>query len=168
MAIELKTSLKLTQAPIMTPQLQQAIKLLQLNHLELADVVVDASDNFATRFALNQACVRTRTPLVSGAAIRSEGQLSVFDFRRAESPCYRCLYSPDAGEEQLNCSEAGVLAPITGVVGSLQALEVVKLLSGYGEPLTCRLLLIDGATMDIRTLRLGKDPACPVCGAGKI
>ena len=129
------------------------------------DLVVDCSDNFTTRFALNEACVEAAVPLVSGAAIRSEGQLSVFDSRRSDSPCYRCLYSPDAGEEQLNCSEAGVLAPIVGVIGSLQAVETVKLLSGFGEPLTGRLLLFDGATMDIRTLKLAKDPACPVCAA---
>lgn len=127
------------------------------------DLVVDCSDNFATRFALNEACVAFRKPLVSGAAIRSEGQLSVFDSGQVSSPCYRCLYSPDSGEEQLNCSEAGVLAPIVGVIGSLQALESVKMLSGFGEPLTGRLLLLDGATMDVRTLKLGKDPACPVC-----
>lgn len=127
------------------------------------DVVVDCSDNFDTRFALNEACVKAGKPLVSGAAIRSEGQLNVFDPRQPSSPCYRCLYSPTADDQPLNCSEAGVLAPIVGVIGSLQALEVVKLLSGYGEALTGRLLLVDGATMDIRSLKLGKDPACPVC-----
>lgn len=129
------------------------------------DLVVDCSDNFSTRFALNEACVAAGRPLVSGAAIRSEGQLAVFDSRQADSPCYRCLYSPDGADEQLNCSEAGVLAPVVGVVGSLQALESVKMLSGFGEPLTGRLLLLDGATMDIRTLKLAKDPACPVCGS---
>ncbi|HCS29293.1 MAG TPA: molybdopterin-synthase adenylyltransferase MoeB [Spongiibacteraceae bacterium] len=128
------------------------------------DLVVDCSDNFATRFALNAACVEAAKPLVSGAAIRSEGQLSVFDSRQDDSPCYRCLYSPDDDGQQLNCSEAGVLAPVVGVIGSMQALETVKLLSGFGEPLTGRLLLLDGATMDIRTLKLAKDPACPVCG----
>ncbi len=128
------------------------------------DLVVDCSDNFTTRFALNKACVAERKPLVSGAAIRSEGQLSVFDSRRDNSPCYRCLYSPDGGEEQLDCATAGVLSPVVGVIGSMQALEAVKLLSGFGQPLTGRLLLLDGATMDIRTLTLGKDPACPVCG----
>ncbi|MFT5576312.1 MAG: molybdopterin/thiamine biosynthesis adenylyltransferase [Bermanella sp.] len=128
------------------------------------DLIVDCSDNFTTRFALNVSCVIARKPLVSGAAIRSEGQLTVFDSRRDDSPCYRCLYSPDAGDEQLNCAEAGVLAPVVGVIGSLQALECVKMLSGFGEPLTGRLLLLDGATMDIRTLKLSKDPACPICG----
>ncbi len=135
-----------------------------LSAVGAVDVVVDCSDNFTTRFALNQACVLTRTPLVSGAAIRSEGQLSVFDFRQAESPCYRCLYSPEAGDEQLNCAEAGVLAPIVGVMGSMQALEAVKVLTGFGQTLVGRLLLLDGATMECRTLKLGKDPSCPVCG----
>ncbi|MBB3047136.1 adenylyltransferase/sulfurtransferase [Litorivivens lipolytica] len=129
------------------------------------DLVVDCSDNFSTRFALNEACAAACIPLVSGAAIRGEGQLSVFDFRDPASPCYRCLYSPDTGDEQLNCSEAGVLAPIVGVIGSLQALEAIKVLSGFGEPLAGRLMLLDGATMDCRTLKLGKDPSCPVCGA---
>lgn len=129
-----------------------------------ADLVVDCSDNFTTRFALNEACVVARKPLVSGAAIRSEGQLSVFDSRQQHSPCYRCLYSPDSGAEPLNCSQTGVLAPVVGVIGCLQALEAVKLLSGFGESLTGRLLLLDGATMDIRTLKLSKDSACPVCG----
>ncbi len=138
-----------------------------LAQVRAADVVVDCSDNFSTRFALNEACVAATKPLVSGAAIRSEGQLSVFDSRLEHSPCYRCLYSPDAGDEQLNCSEAGVLAPIVGVIGSLQALECVKLLSGFGETLTGRLLLIDGATMEIRTLKLGKDTGCPVCSGEK-
>ncbi len=129
------------------------------------DLVVDCSDNFSTRFALNETCVALRKPLVSGAAIRSEGQLAVFDSRQPNAPCYRCLYSPDAGDEALNCSEAGVLSPIVGVIGSLQATEAIKVLAGYGQPLTGRLLLLDGANMDIRTLTLGKDPACPVCGS---
>ncbi len=128
-----------------------------------SDLVLDCSDNFDTRFAINEACVALQKPLVSGAAIRSEGQLSVFDPRRADSPCYRCLYSPDVGDEALNCSEAGVLGPIVGVIGSLQATEAIKLLSGYGEPLTGRLLLLDGATMECRNLKLAKDPACAVC-----
>lgn len=130
------------------------------------DLVVDCSDNFSTRFALNAACFDARKPLVSGAAIRSEGQLSVFDANAADSGCYRCLYSPDADDGQLNCAQAGVLAPIVGVIGSLQALEAIKWLSGYGETLTGRLLLLDGATMAINTIRLRRDPACPVCSGG--
>lgn len=128
-----------------------------------ADVVVDASDNFATRFTLNAACFEAGTPLVSGAAIRLEGQVSVFDPRRPESPCYRCLY-PDASELEETCSRIGVLAPLLGVIGSLQATETLKILLGKGDPLIGRLLLIDLLGMDFRTLRLRRDPACPVCG----
>jgi adenylyltransferase/sulfurtransferase len=129
-----------------------------------ADVVVDASDNFATRFALNAACVEAGTPLVSGAAIRMEGQVAVFDPRRPESPCYRCLY-PDADEREETCSRIGVLAPLLGIIGSIQATETLKLLLGKGEPLVGQLLLVDALTMDFRTLRLRRDSGCPVCGA---
>lgn len=134
-----------------------------LNAVAKVDLVVDASDNFTTRFALNQACYHAGKPLVSGAAIRSEGQLSVFDFRRDDSPCYRCLYHQDTDDNVLNCSESGVLAPIVGIVGSMQALEALKCLAGVGEPLVGRLLLIDGMTMELRQLNLRRDPACPVC-----
>lgn len=126
------------------------------------DLVVDASDNFTTRFALNRACYTARKPLVSGAAIRGEGQLSVFDFRREDSPCYRCLYQ-EADDAALNCSESGVLAPVVGIIGSMQALEALKCLSGLGEPLVGRLLLFDGINMELRQLNLRRDPACPVC-----
>ncbi len=127
------------------------------------DLVVDASDNFSTRFALNRACVQQRVPLVSGAAIRCEGQVAVFDPRQADSPCYRCLYDDGGDDAQLSCAESGVLAPIVGVIGSLQALEAIKLLSGYGEPLRGRLLVIDGRSLECRTLKLPRDPECPVC-----
>ncbi|WP_269617823.1 HesA/MoeB/ThiF family protein [Zhongshania sp. BJYM1] len=130
--------------------------------VESVDLVVDASDNFTTRFALNEACYRARRPLVSGAAIRGEAQLSVFDFRRDDSPCYRCLYQ-DGDDAALNCAESGVLAPIVGMVGSMQALEALKCLVGIGEPLIGRLLLIDGMTMEVRQLNLRRDPECPVC-----
>jgi adenylyltransferase/sulfurtransferase len=129
-----------------------------------ADVVLDCSDNFATRFAINSACVKLETPLVSGAAIRFEGQVSVFTPGKNNSPCYNCLYS-DEGEEQLNCATNGVLAPITGVIGSLQAMEALKLVLAIGEPLTGRLLLIDGLTMEINTMKLRKNPNCPTCGS---
>ncbi len=127
-----------------------------------ADVVVDASDNFATRFAINDACVQARKPLVSGAAIRMEGQVAVFHNERDESPCYRCLYR-DEGELAQTCSENGVLAPVVGVIGSIQATETIKLLSGVGETLDGRLMMWDAMTMEWRTLKLKKDPACPVC-----
>ncbi|MGR9052998.1 MAG: HesA/MoeB/ThiF family protein [Gammaproteobacteria bacterium] len=127
-----------------------------------ADVVLDCSDNFATRFAINAACVVNRTPLVSGAAIRFEGQVSVFTPGLNESPCYNCLYH-DTGEDLQNCATNGVIAPITGIVGSIQALEAIKLIIGAGETLTGRLLLLDGLNMEIKTLRLRKNPACPTC-----
>ncbi|MGJ8686893.1 MAG: molybdopterin-synthase adenylyltransferase MoeB [Spongiibacteraceae bacterium] len=129
------------------------------------DLAVDASDNFATRFALNQACFEAKKPLVSGAAIRGEGQLSVFDFRSSGSPCYRCLYSESDAGENLNCSDSGVLAPLVGVIGSLQALEALKCLAGIGQLLVGRLLLVDGLNMDIRQLTLTPDPQCPVCSS---
>ena len=127
------------------------------------DLVLDCSDNFATREAVNAACVAACKPLVSGAAIRLEGQLSVFDPRRDYSPCYHCLYG-HGSEDELTCSEAGVIEPLVGLVGSLQALEAMKLLAGFGEPLVGRLLLIDALGTRIRELRVKRDPACTVCG----
>ena len=125
------------------------------------DVVIDGCDNFATRFAVNRACVKHHTPLVSGAAIRFEGQVSVF-LNNGNGPCYHCLYK-EGGEEEMRCSENGVLAPLTGLIGSLQAIEAIKVLVNIGEPLAGRLLLIDALTMEIRVLRLRKDPNCGVC-----
>jgi molybdopterin-synthase adenylyltransferase len=130
-----------------------------------ADVVIDASDNFATRHAINRACVEHRKPLVSGAAVRFDGQVAVFDMRRDDAPCYACLF-PEAGEnEDMPCAIMGVFAPITGIVGTIQAAEALKLVLATGEPLNGRLLLIDALTMDVRMIRLKKDPACAVCGA---
>jgi adenylyltransferase/sulfurtransferase len=130
-----------------------------------ADVVLDCCDNFATRFAVNRACVGGKTPLVSGAAIRFEGQVSVFTPGLNDSPCYNCLYQSD-GEELQNCARNGVIAPITGIVGSIQALEAMKLIMGIGETLTGRLLLLDGLTMEWQSMRLKKNPWCPTCGIG--
>lgn len=127
------------------------------------DLVLDCSDNFATREAVNRACVRQEKPLVSGAAIRLEGQLTVFDTRQAHSPCYHCLYG-HGSEAELTCSEAGVLGPLVGLVGSLQALEALKVLAGFGETLVGRLLLIDALGMRLRELRVKRDPGCAVCG----
>lgn len=127
------------------------------------DLVLDCSDNFATREAVNATCVATGRPLVSGAAIRLEGQLSVFDPRQVDSPCYHCLYG-HGSEAELTCSEAGVVGPLVGVVGSLQALEALKLLAGFGEPLVGRLLLIDAFGSRFRELKVRRDPECPVCG----
>ncbi|SDS68518.1 adenylyltransferase and sulfurtransferase [Pseudomonas asplenii] len=127
------------------------------------DLVLDCSDNFATREAVNAASVAAGKPLVSGAAIRLEGQLSVFDPRRAESPCYHCLYG-HGSEAELTCSEAGVIGPLVGLIGSLQALEALKLLAGFGEPLVGRLLLVDALGTKFRELRVKRDPQCAVCG----
>ena len=128
-----------------------------------ADVVLDCSDNFLTRFALNKACVKHQTALVSGAAIRFEGQVSVFTPGKDNSPCYNCLYSSD-GEELQNCATNGVIAPITGIVGSIQALEALKLIMAIGKPLIGRLLLLDGLTMEWNTMKLTKNLKCPTCG----
>lgn len=128
------------------------------------DLVLDCSDNFATRQAVNAACVAFNKPLVSGAAIRLEGQLSVFDPRIADSPCYQCLYG-NGDDQTLSCSEAGVIGPLVGLVGSLQALEALKLLAYFGEPLVGRLLLIDALTSRFREMRIRRDPACSCCGA---
>ena len=128
------------------------------------DLVLDCSDNFTTREAVNAACVAAGKPLVSGAAIRLEGQLAVFDPRDAASPCYHCLYG-HGSEAELTCSEAGVVGPLVGLVGSLQALEALKLLAGFGEPLVGRLLLIDALGSRFRELRVKRDPECSVCGA---
>ena len=129
-----------------------------------ADLVVDASDNFATRHAVNRACVLFGKPLVSGAAIGFTGQLAVFDSRRADSPCYHCLFPEHAEESELRCAEAGVFAPLVGVIGSMQAMEALKYLAQVGELLVGRLLLWDGLRADARVMKVPRDPACPVCG----
>ncbi len=129
--------------------------------LSEVDLVVDGSDNFATRFAVNAACVAARVPLVSGAAIRMEGQVSAFSGQPGD-PCYRCLY-PSHGSVEETCSAHGVLAPLVGIIGSVQATEALKILVGLGTPLFGRLLLLDGSKMEWRSLRLPVDPACPVC-----
>ncbi|MES2562442.1 MAG: molybdopterin-synthase adenylyltransferase MoeB [Pseudomonadota bacterium] len=128
-----------------------------------ADVVLDGSDNFATRHAVNRACIQHRKPLVSGAAVRFDGQVAVFDMRHDDAPCYACLF-PEAGEnEDTPCAIMGVFAPITGIIGSIQAAEALKLLIGAGELLAGRVLLIDALAMQVRTIRLRKDAACLAC-----
>jgi len=130
-----------------------------------ADVVIDGCDNFATRHAVNRACVKYRKPLVSGAGVRFDGQISVFDMRDAGAPCYACLFPEDAESEELRCAVMGVFAPLTGIVGCIQAAEALKVLTGAGTTLAGQLMLIDALTMDIRTIKLKKDPRCAVCGA---
>lgn len=131
-------------------------------YVSAADIIVDCTDNFETRFALNAACWQAGRPLVSAAAIRLEGQLTVFDPRQARSPCYQCLYSPGMNDD-LRCADAGVIAPLVGVMGSLQALEVLKMLTDTGDSLVGRLVLFDAKTHQWRELQLPKDPQCGVC-----
>jgi molybdopterin/thiamine biosynthesis adenylyltransferase len=128
-----------------------------------ADLIVDACDNFTTRFAINSACIEHGKPLVSGAAIRMEGQVAVFDSRNPTSPCYQCLYS-QGDDENASCSENGVMAPLVGIIGAVQAMEAIKLLTGIGESLTGRLLLLDASTLQWREMRLPRDSSCGACG----
>ncbi|MBL6753075.1 MAG: molybdopterin-synthase adenylyltransferase MoeB [Proteobacteria bacterium] len=138
-----------------------AAELIQL--ISCASVVLDATDNFDTRFAINRACLSAGIPLVSGAAIRLEGQVAVFDSRVGTSPCYECLYKAGEGGD-LTCADNGVLAPVVGIVGSMQALEALKLIGGFGEPLVGRLLLLDASNMQWREMKLPRDPDCAACG----
>lgn len=127
-------------------------------------LVLDCCDNFSTRFAINRSCVENNIPLVSGAAIRMEGQVAVFDGGKPDKPCYRCLYKDEGGEQDLSCSQNGVMAPLVGIIGSVQALEAIKVIAKVGETLVGKLMLLDAMTMQWRTMKLSKDPGCPVCG----
>jgi molybdopterin-synthase adenylyltransferase len=131
--------------------------------VQAADVVLDCSDNFLTRQAVNAACVQHAKPLVSGAAIQFDGQVSVYDTRTPEAPCYACTFPPDATFEEVRCSTMGVFAPLVGIIGSIQAAEALKLVSGAGRSLNGRLLMLDGRAMEWNEIRLPRDPACPVC-----
>lgn len=131
-----------------------------------ADVVLDCCDNFATRHAINAACVKHRKPLVSGAAIRFDGQVCVYDARDAHSPCYACLFAPSVAPEETRCAVMGVFAPLVGIIGSLQAAEALKLLSGAGRPLTGRLLMLEGRSMEFTEMRISRQASCTVCGSG--
>ncbi|HYN76530.1 MAG TPA: molybdopterin-synthase adenylyltransferase MoeB [Lamprocystis sp. (in: g-proteobacteria)] len=130
------------------------------------DLVVECSDNFATRFAVNAACVAARKPLVSGAASRLEGQVTTFSGQPGD-PCYQCLYPSDGGIDE-TCTTTGILAPVVGIIGSIQATEAIKVLAGLGEPLFGRLLLLDAAAMEWRQVRLTADPDCPICGGPRV
>jgi molybdopterin/thiamine biosynthesis adenylyltransferase len=132
--------------------------------VERADVVIDASDNFATRHAINRACVKFRKPLVSGAGVRFDGQISVFDLRGDDSPCYHCLFPEEGDLEEMRCAVMGVFAPLVGIIGSMQAAEALKVIMEVGETLNGRLLLLDALKMEWRSIRLRKDPVCRVCG----
>jgi len=133
-----------------------------------ADLVLDCTDNFATRHAINRACVRHKKPLVSGAAIRFDGQISVYDLRRDDAPCYHCLFPEGEDVEEVRCAVMGVFAPLTGIIGSMQAAEALKLAAGIGESLSGRLLLLDALDMEWRTVKFRKDPGCPVCGSRSV
>ena len=130
-----------------------------------ADVVLDCCDNFATRHAINTACVAHHTPLVSGAAIRFDGQVCVYDTRDAASPCYACVFPPDETLEETRCATMGVFAPLVGIIGTLQAAEALKLICGLRQTLTGRLLMLDGRSMDFSEVRIQRNAACPVCGS---
>ena len=131
--------------------------------VKVADVVLDCSDNFATRYALNRLCFEHQKPLVSGAAIGFEGQVTVYDFRHPNSPCYHCLFPDDGSETEMRCSENGVFSPLVGMIGTTQAAEAMKLLMNIGNSLQGRLMLLDALNMEWRTIKLFKDPACKVC-----
>jgi adenylyltransferase/sulfurtransferase len=145
------------------PVTQRADQDALADLVSTATVVLDCSDNFATRHALNRACVTHRKPLVSGAAIRFDGQVAVFDLRHDASPCYACLFPPGDGEDEL-CAVMGVFAPLTGIIGTTQAAEALKLAAGIGESLEGRLLMLDALSMRWHSVRVKRDPACPVCG----
>ncbi len=128
-----------------------------------ADIVLDCCDNFATRHAINRACVRHRKPLVSGAAIRYDGQVSTYDLRRDDAPCYHCLFPESDEAEEINCATTGVLAPLVGIIGATQAAEALKLASGLGQTLAGRLLQLDVRSMQWHSVNVPRDPDCPVC-----
>ncbi len=166
---ELKTHSARTACLEINPDIQVNTIDHQLDDDELEkivatmDAVIEGSDNFPTRFSVNRACVENRVPLVSGAAIRFEGQVSVFRPDREGSPCYRCLYK-EGGDTAETCSETGVLGPMVGLVGCMQAIETIKVLTGAGQDLQSRLLLLDGLAMEWTPIKLKKSPDCPVCG----
>lgn len=145
--------------------LQIRVDTETLNTLvQAADVVLDCCDNFSTRHAVNAACVRHGKPLVSGAAIQFDGQISVYDTRDLEAPCYACIFPPQATFEEVRCSTMGVFAPLVGIIGSMQAAEALKLISGVGRSLNGRLQMLDGRSMEWNEIRLPRNLACPVCG----
>lgn len=158
LAINPSVSIQAIEQRLEGESLQQAVAQ--------SDVIVDCSDNFVTRHAVNRACVAYSKPLVSGAAIGFSGQSAVFDSRNSGSPCYQCLF-PETAEEGLRCSEAGVLSPLVGVVGSLQAVEVIKILTEAGKPAVGLLTLIDALDGSFRQIRVPRDPDCAVCGSGQ-
>lgn len=137
---------------------------VMLEHIARVDAIIDASDNFATRNLINRMSHRYKKPLISGAVVRFEGQVTIFDHRIKSEPCYHCLFPESGDENDENCAIMGVFAPLAGIIGSIQAAETIKVLLNIGETLSGRLLLLDGLTMQVRTVRINKDPECSVCG----
>jgi len=151
-------------AVAITPVLARADAALLDERVRDADVVVDCCDNFATRHAINAACVKFAKPLVSGAAIRFDGQVSVYDTRSAASPCYACVFPPSEAFEETLCATLGVFAPLVGIIGAVEAAEALKLLTGAGPSLAGRLQMLDARTMEWNEVRVPRNPSCPVCG----
>ena len=150
---------------LVTPITQRADAALLDTLVAQADVVIDCCDNFETRHAVNRACVQHGKPLVSGAAIRMDGQVSVFDSTRADAPCYACVFPPDQAPEETRCATMGVFAPLVGISGTVQAAEALKILSGMGSHMAGRLLMLDGRDLSWTDIRMGRNVQCPVCAA---
>jgi len=165
-AVSAATTLEALNPEVVVRPVEERVEGARLQSLVAeADVVLDCSDNFLTRHAINAACVQARVPLVSGAGIRFDGQVAVFDLRGAEAPCYHCLFPRGPGEEE-RCATLGVFAPVVGVVGTLQAMEAIKLLAEVGESLSGRLLLFDGRASRWHEVRIARDPRCSTCSGG--
>ena len=164
-ALSLQTAITAINPDVnVVPVTQRADAALLATLVAQADVVLDCTDNFATRHAINRACFALGKPLVSGAAIRLDGQLSVYDPRDAASPCYACVFPENSGVEETRCATMGVFAPLVGIIGTMQAAEALKLASGMGSHMAGRLLMLDGRRMEWTDIRLPRLPACPVCG----
>jgi adenylyltransferase/sulfurtransferase len=160
-----KSALRAMNPDVEIIPINARVKAEELDELAAkVDVVLDCTDNFATRHAINRACVSSRKPLVSGAAIRFDAQLMVFDLGQKGAPCYACLFPEHAEVEEVQCSQMGVFAPLTGMVGAIQAMEAIKLIVGTGNSLSGRLLIVDASAAEWRTVKVSKDPACKVCG----
>jgi len=132
--------------------------------LPSVDVVLDCTDNFATRHLINASCVKHQTPLVSGSALRFDGQISVFDPRNSVSPCYACIFSPDESFEEVSCSSMGIFSPLVGIIGAMQAAQAIQVLIGFGEPLVGRMLLWNARTTQMDEFKISRNPECSVCG----
>jgi len=162
----LRQTLQALNPNVRVNALQTRVDAASLDALvQQADVVLDCCDNFSTRHAVNAACVKHAKPLVSGAAIQFDGQISVYDTRHADAPCYACIFPPDAGFEEVRCSTMGVFAPLVGIIGSMQAAEALKLVMEVGKSLNGRLQMLDGRSMEWNEIRMPRNASCPVCGS---